>query len=108
MLMLEDPYTALLNTPSQYCSFRDPSIPVAEGIAHNAEKIATAFLAMAGPGPCEVASPFILHLYYTSQTIYMEKARHTGDESAFQSAEVLVTVLQVMDGRWKAAGEPSF
>lgn len=62
-------------------------------------------MALTGPLPSELVSPFILHLFYTSQTILAEKARTTGSESTFQAAEVLTRVLKVMDQRWKAGGK---
>jgi hypothetical protein len=103
MLLLRESYTALLKVPSQDIEFWDPTIPVAEIIAKDSARRGAVFMALTGPLPSEYVSPFILHLFYSSQTILVEKVRSTGSESALQAVQVLTRVLKAMDLRWKAA-----
>jgi hypothetical protein len=105
MLLLQESYSALPGVPSPDFKVWDPNIPVAENIAKESARVAVAFMALKGPLSSEEISPFILHLFYCSQTIFMEKARSKGSESALQTAEVLTRVLNVMNERWKAAGK---
>ena len=105
MLLLQESYTSLLKVPSPDIQFWDPTIPVADSIAKEAVRVATAFLSVRGPLPSELVSPFILHLFYCSHMIYTEKGRSTGSESALQATEVLSSGFKAMDERWKAAGQ---
>jgi hypothetical protein len=105
MLLIQESYSALAKVPSPDVYFWDPSIPVAESIAKESARIAVAFMTLKGPLPFEEVSPFILHLFYCSQTIFAEKARIKGSESALQTVEVLTRVFRVMNERWKAAGK---
>jgi hypothetical protein len=103
MLLLQKPYTALLKSPSPEIEFWDPSIPFAECIAKETVRRRAVFMALTGPLPSKHVSPFILHLFYTSQIILAEKAVVTGSESVFQAAEVLARVW-ISDGRRLVSG----
>ncbi|KAE8454371.1 hypothetical protein EG329_005296 [Mollisiaceae sp. DMI_Dod_QoI] len=91
--------------PSPDIHFWDPSIPVAESIAKEAARVSSVFMSRKYPFPLEQVSPFILHLFYSSQAIFWEKARNTGSESAAEAAELLTRTLKVLEERWKVAGE---
>ncbi|CZR61428.1 related to fungal specific transcription factor [Phialocephala subalpina] len=108
MLLLQESYSCLCKVPSPDIHFWDPTISIAESIARESARIATSFLAKNDVGPAtEKVSPFILHLFYHSQVIFLEKAKRTGIEAAAESVGVLSKVLVVMDERWKAAGKCS-
>ncbi|KUJ19234.1 uncharacterized protein LY89DRAFT_612827 [Mollisia scopiformis] len=113
MLLLQESYISPISAPSPDIHFWDPTLPVAESIANEAARIARGFIRIVHDfvhsgkynHPSELVSPFILHLFYHSQTIHWEKARTTGSESAAEGAKALTAVLKVMDDRWKVAGE---
>lgn len=108
MLLLQESYSTMPVAPSPNIAFWDPTVPVAESIAKESARIAREFM-YSGQYvlPSEVVSPFIIHLFYSSQVIYWEKARNTISEVAAEGAAELTKVLKVMDDRWKVSGEYS-
>jgi hypothetical protein len=53
----------------------------------------------------EYVSPFMLHLTYSVGVIYMEMNQEMYREESSQAIHVLKQSLQILDRRWKAAGE---
>lgn len=108
MLLLQESYSCLCKAPSPDIHFWDPTISIAESIAREAARIATAFLAREDvPAAAERVSPFILHLFYHARVIYSEKMNRMGREDIADGTDALRQVLVVMDDRWKAAGKSS-
>jgi hypothetical protein len=80
---------------------------LAESIVKEVARKIEVYMAVKGLVPSELVLRFILHLLYSAQTLCAESTRRTGDDSAYQSVELLRRMVKVMDQRWKAAGKLS-
>jgi len=104
LLRLEDSYTPLPKDPVFETDFWRPVESIADGVAKEASRISAMFCSADPPIPIEKVSPFIMDLFYHARSIFGERARQTGSESAAKAAENLSTVLVGLNTRWRAAG----
>ena len=105
MLLLQGSYGSLARDTAPGLDLCNEEESMAEGVAKETENLARIFFSHAGSVRVDKISPFMHHLLYHSSSIFTDKHRRTGSQSAFEAAITIQQLMSILGERWKAGGK---